>query len=290
MFKSKKDKCDTQKGNTQKVAQTLCGKMKNPLLEVPTRHIIAVASGKGGVGKSTVAANIAVALAEQHGLKVGLLDADIYGPSQPLMMGDKDYKPSLNEEKQAIPAKVHGVTLMSIGFIADPDKALIWRGPLAQSAFTQMIRDVQWSEEGEELDVLVIDLPPGTGDVQLTMIQKLKLSGAVIVSTPQDIALIDARRAVAMFTRMNVPVLGLIENMSTYVCPKCGHEEHVFGHDGAKKEAEKLGVPFLGDLPLSMDVRETSDQGKPLVLAQPGSAAAKKIKEITAGIVGALNQ
>ncbi len=273
MFKSRSRQKSLPKRNP-------CGGVENPLLEMPMHHIIAVASGKGGVGKSAVASNIAVALAKEHGLKVGLLDADIYGPSQPLMMGDESYKPPLNENKKLVPAKCHGVSLMSIGFIADPDKALIWRGPMAQSAFYQMARDVQWAPEGEKLDVLVIDLPPGTGDVQLTMIKKLKLSGAVIVSTPQDIALIDARRAVAMFERMNVPVLGIIENMSMYVCPSCGHEEHIFGHGGARAEAQKLGIEFLGDIPLSKDMREKSDQGTPIVLAESKDVLAEKVKEI----------
>ncbi|MCK5373693.1 MAG: Mrp/NBP35 family ATP-binding protein [Alphaproteobacteria bacterium] len=259
----------------------MCEKTKNPPLDVPAKHIIAVASGKGGVGKSTIAANLAVALAKSSKLKIGLLDADIYGPSQPFMMGDKDYKPLLNDDKKLIPAQCHGVYLMSIGFIADQDKALIWRGPMAQSAFYQMIRDVDWAgPNGEKLDVLVIDLPPGTGDIQLTMVKKLKLSGAVIVSTPQDIALIDARRAVAMFEKTGVPVLGLIENMSVYICPECGHEAHIFGNGGARMEAKELDVLYLGDVPLARDVREYSDQGTPIVLADPEDSAAQKINEI----------
>lgn len=281
MFKAKKP--------PQSTTQTLCGKMKNPRLDMPARYIIAIASGKGGVGKSTLASNIAVALAKEQGLLVGLLDADIYGPSQPLMMGDETYKPSMNEDKKLIPVQCHGVKLMSIGFIADPAKALIWRGPMAQSAFYQMVRDVQWAPEGEKLDVLVIDLPPGTGDVQLTMVQKMRISGAVIVSTPQDISLIDARRAVSMFKTMNIPVLGIIENMSTYICPNCGHEEHIFGHGGAQDEAKKLGIPFLGDIPLSKDMREKSDQGTPIVIEGSEDICARKIRDVASKIVTALN-
>jgi ATP-binding protein involved in chromosome partitioning len=281
MFKSK--------NLSQNTSEASCGKSKNPRLDMPARHIIAVASGKGGVGKSAVASNLAVTLAKHHGFKVGLLDADIYGPSQPLMMGDKTYKPPMNENKKLIPAQCHGVKLMSIGFIADPAKALIWRGPMAQSAFYQMVRDVQWAPEGEKLDVLVIDLPPGTGDVQLTMVQKMRISGAVIVSTPQDISLIDARRAVSMFKTMNIPVLGIIENMSTYICPSCGHEEHIFGHGGAQDEANKLGIDFLGDIPLSREMREKSDQGTPIVLDDKQGICSDKINEIASKIVAALD-
>jgi len=285
MSKAKKD----PKPLSKDTKRTPCGKAINPPLGVPARHIIAVASGKGGVGKSTVAANIAVALAKEHGLSVGLLDADIYGPSQPLMMGDESYEPPLNEDKKLVPAECYGVKLMSIGFVSDSSKALIWRGPMAQSAFYQMVRDVAWASDGKKLDVLVIDLPPGTGDVQLTMVQKLKLSGAVIVSTPQDIALIDARRAVAMFETTNVPVLGLIENMSTYICPNCGHEEHIFGHGGAQEEAKKLGIDFLGDIPLSRDIREKSDQGTPIAIEDNQGICANKINEVASKIVNTLD-
>ncbi len=264
------------------------GMDKNPPVHVPARRIIAVASGKGGVGKSTVAANIAACLAGVHGKSVGLLDADIYGPSQPLMMGDTAYKPSLNADKKLVPAMRHGVKIMSIGFIADTDKALVWRGPMVQTAFYQMLRDVDWGSVQAPLDYLIIDLPPGTGDVQLTLAQKVHVDGAVIVSTPQDIALIDARRAVQMFEKTGVKVLGLVENMSTHICSHCGHEDPVFGHGGAEHEARELGLDFLGALPLSRDVREMSDGGTPIVLGAPDSLAAKAFQDIVSKIVRAI--
>lgn len=223
-------------------------------------RIIAIGSGKGGVGKSTVTSNLAVALARE-GRRVGLLDADIYGPSQPLMMGINK-KPASPDGKTIIPLHAHGVTLMSMGFMVDPGRAVVWRGPMLMGALQQMLGQVQWGE----LDVLLIDLPPGTGDVQLTLCQKTHVTGAIIVSTPQDVALIDARKAIDMFGNLKTPVLGLIENMSTYVCPQCGHEEHLFGHGGVAAEAERLGVPFLGEIPLSLDVRLAGDSGTPVVL------------------------
>lgn len=237
------------------------GMGKNPRLELPIKRIIAVASGKGGVGKSTMSANIARSLAKA-GLSVGLLDADIYGPSQPKLMGLEDQKPSFSDDKKIIPPLVDGIKVASIGFMVDADKALVWRGPMVQSALYQLFRDVQWAENGEELDVLVVDMPPGTGDAQLTLAQKVPVTGAIIVSTPQDLALADARKAIEMFNAVDVPVLGLIENMSTHICSNCGHEEHIFGHGGAKDEAEKLGIPFLGEVPLSMDIRMQSDAGQ----------------------------
>ncbi len=223
-------------------------------------RIIAIGSGKGGVGKSTVSSNLAVALARE-GRRVGLLDADIYGPSQPKMMGVMK-RPASPDGKTIIPLEAHGVTLMSIGFMVDPEKAVVWRGPMLMGALQQMLGQVQWGE----LDVLLIDLPPGTGDVQLTLCQKTEVTGAIVVSTPQDVALLDARKALDMFKTLNTPVLGLIENMSTYVCPQCGHEEHLFGHGGVKDEAERIGVPFLGELPLSLDVRLAGDAGTPIAL------------------------
>lgn len=240
------------------------GMDKNPKLDLPVRHIVVVASGKGGVGKSTVAANLAISLAKD-GQKIGLLDADIYGPSQPKLFGVEGQKPEQVEGK-IIPLMAHGVRIMSIGFMIENEAPLIWRGPMVQTAIYQMLRDVEWGTEQEPLDVLVVDMPPGTGDAQLTLAQKVPASGAVIVSTPQDIALIDARKAVAMFGKVNVPILGIIENMSTHVCSNCGHEEHIFGHGGARLEAERLGVPFLGEIPLRADIREKSDAGRPFGL------------------------
>lgn len=239
------------------------GMGKNPPLQLPIKKIIAVASGKGGVGKSTVAAAIAKKLAENSQLKIGLLDADIYGPSQPKLMGLEGHKPEFTDERKIIPPEAYGVKTMSIGFMVDAEKALVWRGPMVQTAVYQLFRDVQWAERNEELDVLIVDMPPGTGDAQLTLAQKVPVSGAVIVSTPQDIALADARKGVEMFQTVGVPILGIIENMSTHICSKCGHKEHIFGHGGAKAEAEKLGVPFLGEIPLSADIRAKADAGEP---------------------------
>ena len=231
-------------------------------------RILAIGSGKGGVGKSTVSSNLAVALAKE-GRRVGLLDADIYGPSQPRMMGIQK-RPSSPDGKTIIPLEAHGVTLMSIGFMVEPEKAVVWRGPMLMGALQQMLGQVAWGE----LDVLLIDLPPGTGDVQLTLCQRTQVTGALVVSTPQDVALIDARKAIDMFRTLNTPILGLIENMSTYVCPNCGHEAHLFGHGGVMAEAEKLGVPFLGAMPLSLDVRIAGDAGSPVALGEGPEAEA----------------
>lgn len=237
------------------------GMHKNPPLTLPIKNIIAVGSGKGGVGKSTVAFNLAVALS-QGGLKVALLDADIYGPSVPRLAGIAGQKPVTNDAGKLIPLEAHGLKLMSMGFLVEEEKAMIWRGPMVQTAFYQMLRDVDWTGGAGDLDVLVIDLPPGTGDVQLTLAQKVPVTGAIIVSTPQDLALIDARKAIAMFEKTGVKVLGIIENMSTYICPHCGHEEHIFGHGGAEAESQKHGVAFLGGIPLDSAIREDSDAGR----------------------------
>lgn len=246
------------------------GMNKNPKLEsLPIRHILAVASGKGGVGKSTVAANLAYALA-QAGFKTGLLDADIYGPSVPKITGVEGQKPGFTPDNKIIPLEAQGLKVMSIGFLLkEGQEALIWRGPMVQSALYQMFRDVEWAPAEDPLDVLIVDMPPGTGDAQLTLAQKVPVSGAVIVSTPQDIALIDARKAVEMFRKTGVPVWGLIENMSLYICPSCGHEDHIFGHGGAREEAARLDIPFLGELPLTASIRQRSDRGELFGLEEP---------------------
>jgi ATP-binding protein involved in chromosome partitioning len=242
-----------------------------------------VASGKGGVGKSTVAANLAVALSQQ-GLKVGLLDADVYGPSVPMLMGVRDHKPQQTDD-HVIPVDAHGIKLMSMGFLVAEETAMIWRGPMVQSALMQMLRDVQWGP----LDILVIDMPPGTGDTQLTIAQRVPLSGAVIVSTPQDIALLDAVKAVQMFQKLAVPILGIIENMSIFCCPHCGKTTPIFGHDGAKLRARELGVNVLGDIPLDAEIRKVSDEGRPVVL-DPSQHAAGAFKSIAVNVVNELGK
>jgi ATP-binding protein involved in chromosome partitioning len=240
--------------------------------------IIAVASGKGGVGKSTTAVNLALGLRDL-GMKVGILDADIYGPSLPKLLAIKE-KPQTIDGKRLKPIERYGLTVMSIGFLIEEETPMIWRGPMVMSALTQMLREVEWGT----LDIMVVDMPPGTGDAQLTMAQQVPLKGSVIVSTPQDLALIDARRGIAMFNRVNVPVLGIVENMSTFICPNCGTRSDIFGHGGARREAERLGVPFLGEVPLEMKIRETSDSGSPIVASEPDSPHAAAYRSIAANV------
>jgi len=237
------------------------------------KNTIAVASGKGGVGKSTIAVNLAVALAKE-GHSVGLVDADVYGPSAPLMLGLNE-KPLVDKQK-LLPLEAHGIKVMSIGFLVEEDQAIIWRGPMASGAVKQFMSDVEWGE----LDYLIFDLPPGTGDIQLTLVQSIPLTGAVIVTTPQDIALADARKGMKMFERVNVPTFGIVENMSYYVCTECGHREEIFSYGGGKKSAEKLGTEFLGEIPLYTRIREGGDTGKPIVVLEPDSEHTKKFIEI----------
>ena len=247
------------------------------------RNIVAVASGKGGVGKSTTSANFALALAAL-GLKIGLLDADIFGPSVPKLFGLSGRRPEMRGQK-LVPIEVAGIRVMSIGFLVEEDTPMIWRGPMVMSAVTQLLRDVDWGD----LDILVVDMPPGTGDAQLTLAQQVPLAGAVIVSTPQDLALIDARRGVAMFQKVDVPILGVVENMSYFVCPNCGARHDVFAHGGARAEAEKLGVPFLGEVPLTMAIREGSDGGRPIVLTDPDGPQAQIYRGIAEKVRAALD-
>ena len=242
-------------------------------------RILAIASGKGGVGKSTVSANLACALAQQ-GRRVGLLDADVYGPSQPRMLGVSG-RPASPDGKTILPMRNHGVTMMSIGLMMNDDQAVVWRGPMLMGALQQMMTQVQWGA----LDVLSVDLPPGTGDVQMTLAQKFAVDGAIIVSTPQDVALLDARKGVDMFQQLHVPIVGMIENMSTHICSNCGHEEHVFGHGGVKAEAEKLDVPLLAEVPLDLQIRMAADGGAPITVSQPDSAQARAFQDVAAGLV-----
>ncbi|MGA9853668.1 MAG: iron-sulfur cluster carrier protein ApbC [Gammaproteobacteria bacterium] len=238
------------------------------------KNIIAVASGKGGVGKSTVAVNLALALS-QDGARVGILDADIYGPSQPRMLGLTG-KPSTKDGKRIVPMLGHGVQCMSVGFLVDPETPMVWRGPMVTQALMQLIGDTDW----DDLDYLIVDMPPGTGDIQLTLAQRVPVSGAVIVTTPQEIALLDARKGLKMFQKVEVGILGIVENMSTHVCSKCGHEEHIFGEGGGERMAAQYGVRFLGSLPLDVSIREQTDGGNPSVTANPNGPIAQRYREI----------
>ena len=240
-------------------------------------NVVCVGSGKGGVGKSSLTANLAVALAAD-GKRVGILDADVWGYSIPRMFGLGGQRPPVSPERKILPLEAHGVKVMSIGFFVEEDSAVVWRGPMLHKALTQFLEDVAWGE----LDVLLVDLPPGTGDAQLTMAQQVPLAGAVIVSTPQDLALIDARKGLNMFRKVDVPVLGIVENMSTFICPHCGSATDIFAHGGAQSEAKRLGVPFLGEVPLELAIRETSDAGKPVVVSAPSSPAAAAYRAIAA--------
>ncbi len=264
-------------------AAAAAGQRAHGVVGVPgVNTIIAVASGKGGVGKSTVAANLALGLRDL-GLKVGVLDADIYGPSMPKLFAIKG-RPQTKGGTRLIPMEAYGLKLMSIGFLIEEETPMIWRGPMVMSALTQMLREVEWGE----LDVMVVDMPPGTGDAQLTMAQQVPLRGAVMVSTPQDLALIDVRRGIAMFRRVNVPVLGIVENMSYFLCPHCGTRSDIFGHGGARHEAERLGVPFFGEVPLHMEIREKSDAGLPIVATAPDSPYAQIFRDIAARVRDAI--
>ena len=252
-----------------------------PLGEIS--NVVAVASGKGGVGKSTVAVNLALAWATQ-GARVGILDADIYGPSQPLMLGLAGQRPTSPDGKQLRPLESHGVRAMSIGFLVDESQPMVWRGPMVTQALTQLLSETQWGK----LDYLVVDMPPGTGDIQLTLAQRVPVAGAVIVTTPQDIALADARKALKMFEKVSVPVLGIIENMSIHVCSSCGHAEHIFGAGGGTRMAQEYGLRLLGELPLDAHIRAEADSGRPTVVAAPDSARARAYLEMARRTGGAL--
>jgi ATP-binding protein involved in chromosome partitioning len=244
-------------------------------------RIVAIASGKGGVGKSTLASNLAVALAAE-GRRVGILDADVYGPSQPRMLGVSG-RPQSPDGKTILPLRNHGVTMMSMGLMTNEDQAVVWRGPMLMGALQQMINQVQWGA----LDILLVDLPPGTGDVQMTLAQKFALDGAIVVSTPQDVALLDARKGIDMFKQMGVPLLGMVENMSTHICSNCGHEEHIFGHGGVAAEAAKLGVPLLAEIPLHLSIRVAADGGAPVVASKAGSPEAESYRVLARTLIGA---
>ena len=273
---------EAPKGATPPPAQAAAAPRGQPQASKPmvpgVKHIIAVASGKGGVGKSTTSANLALGL-KALGLKVGVLDADIYGPSMPKLFALSG-RPSVKEGRILIPMEAYGLKVMSIGFLVDEDQAMIWRGPMVMSAITQMLREVDWGD----LDVLVVDMPPGTGDAQLTMAQNVPLAGSVIVSTPQDMALIDARRGVAMFNKVSIPILGIVENMSYFIAPDTGARYDIFGHGGARAEAARLQVPFLGEVPLDMEIRERSDRGVPITVGNPDSVHAETYRTIAKAV------
>lgn len=251
------------------------------------KNIIAVASGKGGVGKSTTSVNLAVALS-LSGLKVGLLDADIYGPSGPQMMGVEDKSPTATEDDRIDPVMNHGIKTISMGFMLEEGTPVVWRGPMVAKAMQQFVFDVNWGSENDQLDVLVVDMPPGTGDIQLSLSQNVDLAGAIIVSTPQDVALLDAIKALNMFKRVNVPVLGMVENMSTFCCPKCGEETAIFSHGGAAKAAQKEGLDLLAEIPLTLGIRENTDAGKPVLLSMPDSAEAAAFRTLGENVQKAL--
>ncbi|WP_374555304.1 iron-sulfur cluster carrier protein ApbC [Thermomonas sp.] len=257
------------------------GELK-PLATV--RNIVVVGSGKGGVGKSTTAVNLALALAAE-GLQVGILDADVYGPSVPMMLGLSG-RPDSPDGKSITPMRAHGVEAMSIGLLVGEDTPMVWRGPMATQALSQLLNDTRWGD----LDVLVVDLPPGTGDIQLTLAQKIPVAGAVIVTTPQDVATLDARKALKMFEKVDIPVLGLVENMAVHVCSQCGHAEHIFGEGGGRRMAEQYGVPQLGALPLEIAIREQGDAGTPIVAARPDSAVASAYRETARALLARLAQ
>ena len=264
---------------TASSSEAQAGQTREKILESKVRRFVAVASGKGGVGKSTTAVNLAVAL-KLEGLRVGLLDADVYGPSQPRMLGVSGKPPAVGGEMVA-PLENYGIKLMSMGLLVPDDTAMIWRGPMVQSALTQMLNAVAWGE----LDVIVIDLPPGTGDIQISLAQQVNLAGAVIVSTPQDLALLDVVKALTMFEKAGVPVLGMVQNMAVWHCPDCGRTDHIFGEGGAAEEARRRGIDLLGDIPLSMAVRQGSDSGMPIILSEPNSPHAAAYKQIAVSLI-----
>ena len=273
--------------NTPRIAPHAVQPDLTPLPRI--RNIIAIGSGKGGVGKSTTAVNLAVALADL-GLRIGLLDADIYGPSIPTMLGLSG-RPDSPDGKSIVPMRAHGIETMSIGFLVEQDTPMIWRGPMATSALTQLLNETRWGgDDGDGLDILIVDLPPGTGDIQLTLAQKIPVAGAVIVTTPQDVATLDARKALKMFEKVHVPVLGLIENMAQHVCSNCGHVEHLFGNGGGERMAAQYAVPLLGSLPLEIAIREQGDAGTPLVRAAPDSAAARAYREVAQRLLAQLDK